>query len=113
MSKKIMAEKDGVISGDDLAIGGEGMKQYYDKTYPEFLAKYGKKWNAKLGDTKVNTVMEANPGSMIPKMGNEPVRYIDITPEMKAGVSKGQPLFQAIPAAATTGAATMQGNEEK
>jgi hypothetical protein len=27
----------------------------------------------------------------------EPIRYIDITPEMKAGVSKGQPLFMAAP----------------
>ena len=113
MSKKIMAEKDGVISGDDLAIGGEGMKQYYDKTYPEFLAKYGKKWNAKLGDTKINPKNIAWQYGLDPKDVDIGVKYIDVTPEMKAGVSKGQPLFQAIPAAATTGAATMQGNEEK
>jgi hypothetical protein len=126
MSKKIMAEKDGVISGDDLAIGGEGMKQYYDKSYPEFLAKYGKKWNAKLGDTKIQiqTQKQAQEDlDLLEQLGEDrskfndsgmiKVRYIDITPEMKAGVSKGQPLFQAIPAAATTGAATMQENEEK
>ena len=92
-SKKYMTE----LSGDGLKIGGEGMKKYYDEIYPKFLDKYGKKWGARVGETKVNTVMEANPGSMIPSMGNEPVRYIDITPEMKAGVSKGQPLFQAAP----------------
>ena len=108
-----MAEKDGVISGDDLAIGGEGMKQYYDKNYPEFLAKYGKKWNAKLGDTKINPKNVAWQYGLDPKDVDIGVKYIDVTPEMKAGVSKGQPLFQAIPAAATTGAATMQGNEEK
>lgn len=85
------------LAGEDLRIGGEGMKKYYDEIYPKFLDKYGKKWGARVGETKVNTVMEANPGSMIPRMGNEPVRYIDITPEMKAGVSKGQPLFQAAP----------------
>lgn len=85
------------LAGEDLRVGGEGMKKYYDEIYPKFLDKYGKKWGARVGETKVNTVMEANPGSMIPRMGNEPVRYIDITPEMKAGVSKGQPLFQAAP----------------
>lgn len=84
-------------AGLDLQVGGEGMKKYYDEIYPKFLDKYGKKWGARVGETKVNTVMEANPGSMIPQMGQEPVRYIDITPEMKAGVSKGQPLFQAAP----------------
>jgi hypothetical protein len=31
------------------------------------------------------------------KKVGETVRYIDITPEMKAGVSKGQPLFMAAP----------------
>lgn len=85
------------FEGDDLRIGGEGMKKYYDEIYPKFLDKYGKKWGARIGETRVNTVMEANPGSMIPKMGQEPIRYIDITPEMKAGVSKGQPLFMAAP----------------
>jgi hypothetical protein len=29
----------------------------------------------------------------------ERIRYLDITPEMKAGVSKGQPLFTAAPIA--------------
>lgn len=98
-STKYMTE----LSGDGLKIGGEGMKKYYDEIYPKFLDKYGKKWGARVGETKVNTVMEANPGSMVPVMGNEPVRYIDITPEMKSSVSKGQPLFQALPAIPATG----------
>jgi hypothetical protein len=74
------------FEGDDLRIGGEGMKKYYDEIYPKFLDKYGKKWGARVGETKVNA------DGM-----QEPIRYIDITPEMKAGVSKGQPLFMAAP----------------
>jgi hypothetical protein len=31
------------------------------------------------------------------------IRYLDITPEMKAGVSKGQPLFAAVPAIPAAG----------
>jgi hypothetical protein len=91
------------LSGLDLQVGGEGMKKYYDEIYPKFLDKYGKKWGAKIGETKVNTVMERAENSMVPQMGQEGVRYLDITPEMKAGVSKGQPLFAAVPAIPAAG----------
>jgi hypothetical protein len=83
------------LAGEDLRLGGEGMKKYYDEIYPKFLEKYGKKWDAGVGDTKVNTVKERAENSMIPIMGQEPVRYIDITPKMKEGVKKGQPLAAA------------------
>jgi hypothetical protein len=85
------------LSGLDLQVGGEGMKKYYDEIYPKFLDKYGKKYGASVGETKVNTVMERADNSMIPQMGQEPVRYLDITPQMKEGTSKGQPLFAATP----------------
>lgn len=87
-SKNYMTE----LSGGDLKIGGEGMKKYYDEIYPKFLDKYGKKWGARVGETKIST-----DGTQ------ESIRYIDITPEMKASVSKGQPLFQALPAIPATG----------
>ena len=77
------------LSDVDLQVGGEGMKKYYDEIYPKFLDKYGKKWNARVGETRIKT------GQGIP--GGAPVRYIDITPEMKGAVSKGQPLFAAVP----------------
>lgn len=80
----------GTIKGDDLTIGGEGMKKYYDEIYPKYLEKYGKKWDASVGETKIKTGQG--------KQGGEPVRYIDITPKMKESVGKGQPLFTAIPA---------------
>lgn len=72
------------LSGLDLKIGGEGMKKYYDDVYPKFLEKYGKKWGASVGETRIKT------GRGVP--GGEPVRYIDITPEMRKSVQKGQPL---------------------
>ncbi len=77
------------LAGEDLRIGGEGMKRYYDEIYPKYLEKYGKKFDAKVGETRIKT------GRGVP--GGEPVRYIDITPKMKEGVSKGQPLFTAAP----------------
>lgn len=39
------------LSGDDISIGGEGMKQYYDKSYINFLKKYAKQFDARVGET--------------------------------------------------------------
>ena len=116
MAKQIAEKKTGKIEGDDLTIGGEGMKQYYDKSYPEFLNKYGKKWGAKVGETKIRTQSDkqaledldlleqlGQDRSKFSSSGMTGVRYLDITPEMKAGVSKGQPLFAAVPAIPAAG----------
>jgi hypothetical protein len=37
--------------GLDLKVGGEGMRQYYDKTYKNFLDKYAKQFGATVGET--------------------------------------------------------------
>lgn len=107
------------LSDVDLQVGGEGMKKYYDEIYPKFLDKYGKKWNAKVGETSINigggkptqyadfdAYMKAKGGQQ------ETIRYIDITPEMKGAVSKGQPLFAAAPAL-PLGAQGLLGEPEK
>jgi len=104
LAKKIMAEDNGNLMGNGLNIGGEGMKKYYDEVYPQYLDKYGKKWNARVGETRIKT------GQGIP--GGAPVRYIDITPEMKGAISKGQPLFAATPAL-PLGAQGLLGEPEK
>jgi hypothetical protein len=92
IADKVMnAQASAKFSGLDLQVGGEGMKKYYDEIYPAFLSKQGKKFNAKTGETRIKT------GQGIP--GGAPVRYIDISPEMKGGVSKGQPMFAAAPIA--------------
>jgi hypothetical protein len=85
------------LEGDDLRVGGEGMKKYYDEIYPKFLDKYGKKWGARIGETTVPTDRDTIGGMPSMYVNQEPIRYLDVTPEMKAGVSKGQPLFQAAP----------------
>lgn len=111
-------------SGLDLQVGGEGMKKYYDEIYPKFLDKYGKKYGAKVGETSINTGKVQSkdelaaqvygrgetyrnlPSELKRKIDvmfrdmarDEPIRYLDITPQMKEGTSKGQPLFAATPA---------------
>ena len=73
-----------VYSGDSLKVGGEGMKKYYDEIYPNYLNKLGKKYGAQVGETRIKT------GRGVP--GGEPVRYLDITPEMRKAIKEGQPL---------------------
>lgn len=41
------------LSGLDLKIGGEGMRSFYDKTMPNLVNKYVKKWGAKVGDVDI------------------------------------------------------------
>ena len=44
-----------VLRGDDLKVGGKGMKSFYDKILPQFMAKYVKKWDAKIEDATIRT----------------------------------------------------------
>jgi len=61
MAKKIVSgegKRDGIlkyITGDNLSVGGEGMRGFYDKIVPDYLNKYGKKWGAKVGSTEIET----------------------------------------------------------
>jgi hypothetical protein len=71
-----MQNKEYSLSGVDLKVGGEGMKQWYDKTYKNYLEKYAKQHNSKLGTTTI--------------ADGEPVYYIDITDAMRETAKKGQ-----------------------
>jgi len=139
IAKEIMLNNKKTISGEGLDIGGEGMKKYYDEIYPKFLDKYGKKYGASVGETKIKTdsvpyvdyvvkqgyfndhtvfgvepngtttVINQNAANMAEAQalanrykeknlgGGETIRYLDVTPKMKEGTSKGQPLFAATP----------------
>jgi hypothetical protein len=93
------------------------MKKYYDEIYPKFLDKYGKKWGAKVGETSIETQKPTieRSGTAAWKVSGktEPIRYIDITPEMKASTSKGQPLFTATGVGAGTAGATMDDRKQQ
>lgn len=97
------------LRGPDLQVGGEGMKKYYDEIYPAFLAKQGKKYNAKTGEIKIKTGNAYAQTKGIP--AEQSIRYIDISPEMRGGVKKGQPLFTAAPIGGIGLGAGTQDNE--
>ena len=102
--KVMKADADTKFTGLDLSVGGEGMKKYYDEIYPKFLDKYGKKYGASVGETQITTGY-ARDADGIPaqRSSKETIRYLDITPQMKEGTSKGQPLFAATPAIPAAG----------
>ena len=85
MAKQMMSLEDGdVIEGQDLAIGGEGMKGYYDEIIPRFMNKYVKKWGTTVGEVTLPEVEKAG----------RTMWSVDVTPEMRESVMQGQPMFR-------------------
>lgn len=100
-----------VLEGQDLKIGGEGMKGFYDSIIPKAVEKIGKEHGVKvqkgdikgqsLDDVALNTYQRPY-ATLSPlqervvksKMGNNKVHYIDIPQSLKdQAMRKGFPLF--------------------
>jgi len=82
------------LIGQDLSVGGEGMKGYYDKIYPNQLSKQVKKLDpsAKVGITDV-MLPQGKHGMM--GHNNPPFAApgVTITPKMRDAIMKGQTEF--------------------
>lgn len=85
------------LRGQDLNIGGEGMKGFYDKMVPDFLNKFGKKYGAQVGT--INPGIMAEEPKFNPDTGKDvyhdvPLHSFPITPEMRKDVlENGLPLY--------------------
>ena len=84
LAKKLL-EADGEQSFelDDLRIGGEGMRGFYDQILPRFMNKYGKQWGVKVSDENVNLF---NGSQLL-------AHTVPVTQEMKDSVMEGQLMF--------------------
>jgi len=49
------------LIGQDLEVGGEGNKKYYDEIYPTYLKNFGKKYGASVGTTYAKTDIQEWP----------------------------------------------------
>ena len=49
-----------IIEGEELEIGGEGMKEFYDKILPKISGKIAKKYNSKV-EVSADSLYDANP----------------------------------------------------
>jgi len=98
------------LEGDDLKVGGEGMKGFYDVILPSEVNKFfGKaKWgNARVGKTTLEYHHLAEDGRPAGRPVHETVHSLDITPEMKAkALGEGFPMFKMEGAEARAAAAT-------
>jgi hypothetical protein len=83
-NKIVSGEDNQSFKGDDLRIGGHGMEGFYDRMLPQFMDKYGKKWGVKTGEVELD----------LPNEADRVMHSVDVTPEMKESVMKGQPLFR-------------------
>ena len=110
------------LEGENLRVGGEGMKGFYDKIVPSFLNQFGKKYGAKVGTTHITGPNEEPWGigdaANFHQMSSSeyldhpnrsqlerqflqarntkatPVHHFPITPEMREDVTKnGVPLY--------------------
>lgn len=87
------------LEGENLKVGGEGMKGFYDKMLVDFANNYGKKWGVRVKDTKLGLYNESE--AMERAENSEAVEAtvhaIDITPEMRKSVlQNGQPQFMPL-----------------
>jgi hypothetical protein len=83
LSARLMTDKIVQLDGDNLRIGGEGMKGFYDEILPRFMNKYGKKWGTKVEDVELPNVEEAG----------RVMHSVDVTDEMRESVMEGQVMF--------------------
>ena len=81
------------LEGQELSVGGEGMKSYYDSIVPKQLQKVTKQYdpNAKVGYTDVMLPPSGKAGT-----NNPPIQApgIDITPQMREAIMRGQKAFK-------------------
>lgn len=122
--KVLSSQENQFIPVSDVVVGGKGMKKYYDDVYPKYLDKFAKKYGSSVKEGSLGTDKPQSFATMLDnsefksewaladkfrreeiidilegRSKKEPVRYIEITPEMRKafGGNKGVPLFQAAP----------------
>jgi hypothetical protein len=54
LAQRVLNSPDGSIANEQLDVGGEGMKGFYDEILPKEVQKYVKQWNAKVEKGVVN-----------------------------------------------------------
>lgn len=106
VASKILAENSGTATGNDLTVGGEGMKGFYDQILPKEIGKYVAKMGGKVEkseiatpkpDKKIDDLTDAELLQELARKGDTtPIWRVDITPEMKRAVQGGQ--LQFMPA---------------
>ena len=102
-TSKVIETPSGKLTGDDLTIGGEGMKGFYDQILPKEIGKYVAKMGGKVEkseiatskpDKKIDDLTDAELLQELARKGDTtPIWLVNITPEMAGKVRGGQLQF--------------------
>lgn len=91
----------GTLEGEGLKVGGEGMREFYDKMLPKIAEKIGRASGVKVKQGRVKTTdmpwseYEKYPEGHPYVEKNAPrVWYFDITPKLKEQALRGMSMFQ-------------------
>ena len=114
------------LADQDIKVGGEGMKGFYDKILPDYLNTFGKPYNAQVGTLNIPAARRVPPIEEVQRLaginqdqwramtGDErvqlskdmqakanaegmPLHSFPITPEMRESIKqKGLPLYQQV-----------------
>jgi len=114
---KVGQSPSGDLKGDELTIGGEGMKGFYDQILPKEISKYVRQWGGQVEkgsidvsnqDSAYRQVLAQQAKSADAKIARnakralarldaeelKPIWRVNITPQMRDGIKKaGQALF--------------------
>ncbi len=102
MAKKIMGvTEETKFRGDDLKIGGQGMKGFYDKMLVNNTNKFVKKWGGRVG---VSSIKTSSAEDFTPAMAKahgvsdftETVHSLEITDSMRKAAESGFPMFDSL-----------------
>ena len=53
LAERVMQSERATFEGDDLKVGGEGMRAFYDQMLPQMVNKYVKKFGANVSEVKI------------------------------------------------------------
>jgi hypothetical protein len=87
-----------VLSGNNLKVGGSGMKGFYDNMLPKEVGKYVKQFGGKVEKADMTQSVEADIMSgEEAETGSIPIWKVNITPEMRKISQTGQMRFLPEP----------------
>ena len=121
IAAKILSENSGTATGNDLTVGGEGMKGFYDQILLKEIGKYVAKMGGKVEKSIINknplsdrpNTFYTNPetGELEKMPQGNPIWRVNITPEMENVVRAGQIQFMPAEAEGAMPAEQQQGME--
>ncbi|XAI97106.1 hypothetical protein [Dolichospermum phage Dfl-JY45] len=92
-----------VFRGDELKVGGAGMRAFYDTIVPATVAKWAKPYGATVRTINLLPISKSGSLLLVPGARGPEVHAIDVTPQMRAAALGGFPLFARSAAAGDDG----------